>query len=297
MSSFYRATTVAQNTSRGYPSVFPPSVDLEALGKSRRVKSETLTPELSIYAFAHNCRREEATCAILHSGTHSCRETLLYSLHRSLSEISKHSYLSKAQVFVEYLQEGSSKLSDSHIEKILKFGEVFLESRRNIDEFSVAKTASNSIVLTMYEDSERSMTALCVLSMILWIFRNQNILDDVLEKFSSGKKSYLKPLFQYMAVRFLEESGWGDMSNQNLYMSVFCYFVSTGEVLRQNYKWFVNGPESAGKMGIPVESLVGYIKNIYAESGYGLNFGKIPNRVSTTSDFYILANLLLGSES
>lgn len=292
MSSFYKGTVVASNSRLHSIREIPKNANLEKLEISTTSEVREYGYELNLYSVSKTMVNNDKRYTMIKCGSHSCRETLLNGFQLVLSQLNGNPYLQDEKVFVEYFKEGDKNLSEERIGKILEFGERFLDSGKNKDSFSVIDSDKEGVVLYLTVDRSRFMTELYMLSMILWIFRNEKILDDVLKKFPKGR-SNLQDLFYYMSVRFLEEKSWGDLHNQNIYMSLFCHYASRGELFSGGNKWALNGPQNAGRLAVPVSGILEYIEEVYVNSGYGLDFKSIPNNTIKESDFISVASLFL----
>ena len=181
--------------------------------------------------------------------THSCRETLLSEIFQNQKSIDffeqynvyfmkQSSFrLSNSMVFIKYLTQDYTELTESHIRLMLEFSKKFLTKESN-GNFHVQESEGNIVLSYKTESSMRSFTA----SMILWIFRNKDIMVNCLKKFENQSIVPIKNLWFYLSQKFLENDAWGNDANPNVALSLFCYGVSIYEFSDHYKEEWTSGP-------------------------------------------------------
>lgn len=189
---------------------------------------------------------------------HTCRETLLNFLYRA-SLCVDYEKFANSIALINYFREDGVSLSQSRIQKIQAFDERFLRS--DMSGIRIAPQFQNveGIVLYMRFTQGKIISRLMKISLILWIFRHEGILDECLSEFSNV--SNLANLFRWLKIKFLENSTWGDSANPNLALSIYCYFQELGD--DSTHVDWVNGPSNYIGAVFEPQLCKQYLENVY----------------------------------
>lgn len=190
--------------------------------------------------------------------THSCRETLL-------SELSRHekfigNYYTKRVSIIRYSKELSKKIDDITLEKVNKFSELYsLPLNIYIIE--------NEIYLLFPSNNFN----LNLSSLLLWCFRNVQILDYILEQ-TSEQRLGMSFLGKILSNAFLEFPEFGNVYNSNFLLSVFSWRLFNTGSQHDDSTYSIGPVRGAEKYGF--STIFKYLKEFYFPL-YGDNRSKI----------------------
>lgn len=202
-----------------------------------------------------NLYNKNLTYLYIKSDERSCRESLIDDIHDILVKTKTPVGLTGSVSLVEYLGEDGKPLTKSHLEKIKKFSQIFLKSRFCQFKLTVRE---NFVVLACEHNEEFILTELWTISLFLYLFRNENILDEIVKRYRSTSR--LSALYTYLIEEFLRNPGWGDSSNPAMALSLFCYTVRDSKGFLESIR-FKQGPVNAVKNLSELGTLLDYIKD------------------------------------
>lgn len=229
--------------------------------------------------------------------THTCRETLIGEIYDSYkafeflenyrSNTAKdyydNSFNLNPTVFIEYIKEYSENISPDTIKLILEFYARFMD-RNSGSGFHVQKHGGNIILSYKMNESMKNFTA----SLILWIFRNTNIMVDCLKNFSSVEKVYFGNLLTYLMKGFLKNPGWVNTSNPSIPMSLFCYnLLKNGDSGYIDPK-IIGGPVEFSIRASTPYTIFSYVKDVLIPNVNREDLDSLYEVIDTDNDFYRL---------
>lgn len=205
---------------------------------------------------------------ILSTGSnHTCRETLLSELngYESLMNLYesytystsiRYSHFVNPVVYIEYIGEDYKHYID-HRQKelIMKFYNKFM-----IDsgaDFYVQEW--EQIIVLSYKNPNVFKTM--VASFILWIFRNQDIMEKCLSNFKDTDEVPFNELLMFLSFEFLKNYGWGNEANPNILLSLFAYGARKIKEYNHLNKNFIDGPARFSTY-IYTDTLINYVNEV-----------------------------------
>lgn len=196
---------------------------------------------------------------------HDCRETLLSEIRAGLKVLEHYNEYNvgyersetkfvNPTVFIEYFEQYGADLHEDRIQLILSFAERFLHHEGGAG-FSVKRHGKSIILSYRNVDEPRHYTA----SLILWIFRNTEIMEDCLKNVNTSESK--DKLWDYLSESFLKNSSWGNEANSVTALSLFSYYYIQSKYGTTSSVPF-NGPVNFSQNGIPIDIVLGWIEKV-----------------------------------
>jgi hypothetical protein len=198
-----------------------------------------------------------------------CREELIGSIKSFVRKFIPFSTkFVRPMVFIK--AENSGKLAVDSLGKFL-----------NRDLSSIRIELIDEVAVLQYKANYSAIFIdLWVISLLLYIMRNGDLLDKILENFTETSY-HIDTLISFLQNEFLEHPELGDGSNHPVALSMFCYTLL-------NRRFFTvseaSGPTTAAFCGIPINKFISYIKDIYLAK-FPDRKGLEENRNSTPAHF------------
>src|SRR5688572_4769506 len=203
--------------------------------------------------------RSSPTNAIVFSGgNHSCRETMIGEIFAAketmdffekrevhFTQASSQRYGNMCS-FIEYYQQDGYSLSPERIELIMEFYQRFL-TQESSSPFYVQEYDKNIYLSFKHTVISRVYAA----SLLLWCFRNVDIMSDCLKKFP--RKTHIGQLFEYLSHAFLKNEDWGDGENPTGLLSLFAYGFLQPRAIDHSERTNFNGPATFATRGFSAQ--------------------------------------------
>ncbi len=191
-------------------------------------------------------------------GTRSCREVLVrrisYNIREALEARIYDSY-ENPKAIIYYMDPPTA---EGYKEALKEFGDKFFVGYAN--QFSLS--TENGVKLIYSVNYTQYTVDVWTISLLLWIFRNPNILFSIVKEFHERNVGAINVLFSYLSKAFLENPSWGDGDNSALALSLYCYALYKSK--RLSYE-SADGPASAATHGVHTRTLIEYIRNVFME--------------------------------
>jgi len=202
------------------------------------------------------------------ASVHDCREALLGEIQAVRDLMKLHSSFCQGNrnrpvytnpvVFVEYFGEYNTKgLDYSHRKYILEFYKKFMQ---HSSDFGIYIQEYEKILVLSY--NPLSPMKDFQLSFLLYIFRNIDIVREILKDFKDSEKVSFGEFLSYLSVKFLRQFSWGNASNPAMALSLFAYLLTNKDIVL-NYVNYdnLNGPVQLCST-IPSIIIINYVRDV-----------------------------------
>jgi hypothetical protein len=144
----------------------------------------------------------------------------------------------------------------AYLKKINKLGEIVSRDERL--DFQIKSLPDDYVQISFSAKPGAMHTRnLCLSSVLMWIIRNDNILDWCIESSYSSFRKLLYGLSQ----AFLDNEDWGNSSNENLLLSLFCFHIAENDVpVIENI--VIDGPVTYAGKFITSYTMFNYIRRV-----------------------------------
>lgn len=188
---------------------------------------------------------------------HTCRETVLNRINEAVRKYNGANNYTPQVAYLRYHKEAYSPLSATKLEMIREFGE------RVIDDDYAIVVGEDSVTLGIQikSISEALSRMLSTASWLMWIFRNDEILDYSVKYAQKRQGLSIKDFMLHMAHQFPLHENWGNDSNENIALSLFAFMVGSGHDPRFPELHF-NGPNNFALCNIEANTILRYTKKV-----------------------------------
>lgn len=193
-------------------------------------------------------------------GRFSCRESILYHASHHLKQI--NGLYTSPTLLVEYYYENGD-LDKERVDMMMKIGKLFFSGRYSPIKVLLTPDNKNSVTVLYSWDKENSgelAEDLSKVSMLLYVFRNQEIMEEILDNFD--EEDTYHAMYRFLAKEFLKHEYWSNAANPGLALSLFCYRVAEN-IMQRSMEFSVNGPSNLAMQISDATTMVQYLKEIY----------------------------------
>lgn len=190
---------------------------------------------------------------------HTCRETLLGELFLELQMLNFYNdqYGVKYRfpmIFIEYFLESGNILEQQRIDLAMNFANNFLRE----STFHLQVSEKSLILSFSPSDDYMVFTA----SLLLWIFRNMDIMSYFTETAQDTKNLRFSYFMRKLSTLFLEHSSWQDEANPGVALSLFCYMIFRGIPSLSINPVLISGPSRLAQQCVQPYLLQDYVEQI-----------------------------------